>query len=218
MKNANPKVDKYLVDGCMRCKYGATPKCKVNKWTDILEELRQLVHSTNLIEELKWGVPCYTINGKNVLMISAFKEYASISFLKGALLNDADNLLVKNGENSISSRLLKFTKLNEVLDNKQAIINLINQAIEVEKSGAKIEKQSKREPLPEELLDIFDEDIIFKNAFFALTPGRQRGYNIYFSQPKQSQTRISRIYKCKQMILDGIGINDKYINSKKKDI
>lgn len=210
MNNANPKVDKYLIDGCMRCKYGATPSCKVNKWNDVLEELRQLVHETSLTEELKWGVPCYTFNGKNILLISAFKEYASISFFKGALLNDTDNLLTKHGENSNSTRLLKFTEINQVINNKESILRLIYQAIEIEKSGTKIEKKTEKEPIPDELLDFFEEDIIFKNAFFALTPGRQRAYIIYFSHPKQSQTKISRIYRYKQWILDGIGLNDKY--------
>lgn len=216
MNNANPKVDKYLIDGCMRCKYGATPSCKVHKWTDILEELRQLIHETTLIEELKWGVPCYTINGKNIIIVSAFKEYASISFFKGALLNDINNILEKQGENCNSTRLIKFTEINQVLENKETILNLINQAIEVEKSGLKIERKAEKEPIPDELLDIFDEDIIFKNSFFALTPGRQRAYIIHFSQPKQSQTRTSRIYKYKQWILDGIGINDKYSNKNNK--
>ena len=210
MININPKVDKYLVDGCMRCKYGATPNCKVHKWTDTLEALRQLMLETNLTEDLKWSVPCYTLENKNIVLLTAFKEYTALSFMKGALLNDDSNLLEKPGESSQSNRMIKFTNHQKVIDNKSQILDLINQAIEVEKSGKKVEKKEEKEAIPDELLQFFEEDVIFKKAFFALTPGRQRAYIIYFSQPKQSQTKISRINKYKQWILDGIGLNDKY--------
>lgn len=206
----NPKVDKYLIDGCMRCKYGGTPQCKVNNWREELELLRQIVLETGLTEEIKWGVPVYTKNGKNIVLISALKESANIAFFKGVLLSDKHNILQQQG-NIQSARIVKFTKVDEIVKLKDLLNQYIIEAIAIEESGIKVDFQNKPEPILDELQQAFESDPIFKSAFYSLTPGRQRGYIIHFSQPKQSQTRIGRIEKCKDQIFNGIGLNDKYI-------
>lgn len=203
-------VDQYLIDGCMRCKYGATPQCKVNTWKAELLLLRQIMQESGLTEELKWGVPCYTSGGKNIVMLSAFREFTSLSFFKGALLQDPDQILRKQGENSQSARLIAFTDTEQILRQRDVLLKYIHEAEAIEKSGQKVVFERNPEPVPEELLREFEENPGFKTAFDRLTPGRQRGYIIYFSQPKQEKSRISRIEKCRQMIFDGIGLNDKY--------
>lgn len=206
----NPKVDQYLIDGCMRCKLGATPECKVNFWRAELEALRQIVLECGLTEEVKWGVPCYTSEDKNILMVSAFKDYACLSFFKGVLLKDEANILLKPGESSQSARTLKYTTLEQVLGQAPIIKAYIAEAVALEKSGQKVEFKKNLEPIPEELTEVFTYDPDLEKAFFALTPGRQRGYIIYFSQPKQTQSRLNRIDKCRPKILNGEGLNDKY--------
>ena len=205
----NPQVDKYLIEGCMRCKFGGTPQCKVNDWREELELLRQIVLETALTEEIKWGVPVYTDNGKNVVTINALKESANIGFFKGTLLTDKNKILQQQG-NLQSDRLIKFTNLEDIGKLKNTLTSYITEAIEIEKSGKKVVFKKNPEPIPNELLEIFEVEPAFKKAFYDLTPGRQRGYIIYFSQPKQSQTRTNRIEKYKQQIFDGVGLNDKY--------
>ncbi len=205
----NPKVDKYLIDGCMRCKYGGTPKCKVNRWRTELETLRQIVLQTGLKEEIKWGIPVYTDNGNNIVTVNALKESANIGFFKGALLTDNHNILQTQG-NSQSIRLVKFTNIHEIEKSSNLLNTYILEAIEINKNGNEIELKKNPELIPNELLNAFENDSSFKTAFYKLTPGRQRGYIIYFSQPKQSLTRSNRIEKYKQHILNGIGLNDKY--------
>lgn len=201
-------VDKYLVDGCMRCKYGGTPKCKVLNWVGELKLLRTLVLSTGLSEEIKWGIPVYTYNGKNIVTINALKASANIGFFKGVLLKDEDKLLQQQG-NIQSSRIIRFTEIKQIVEVKDKLLAYINEAIQLEISGKKITYKKNPEPIPEELTNAFKQDSAFKKAFYSLTPGRQRGYIIYFSQPKQSLTRIGRIEKLKSRILDGLGMNDK---------
>jgi len=210
MLTLNPKIDLYLSDGCGRCKYHATPRCKVKKWQVELQTLRQIALESELTEDLKWGTPVYTFNDKNVINIVAFKDYCCIGFFKGALLKDTYNLLQKHGESSQSVRTLKFTDTNQIMNILEHIKSYIVEAIELEKSGAKVTFKKNLEPVPEELENIFIELPVFKTAFYALTPGKQRAYIIYFSQPKQSETRISRIEKCKEKIMNGEGLNDKY--------
>ena len=206
----NPQIDQYLLNGCMRCKYGGTPSCKVHNWTAELELLRKIVLDCGLTEELKWGVPCYTHKGKNVVILSAFKEFCSVNFFKGALLKDPQKLLVKPGENSQASRLLKFTDVEQVEALRADIRSYILEAVEVEKAGLKVNFRKKTEPVPEELENMFAEKPDFKKAFAALTPGRQRGYLLHFSQPKQAKTRISRIEKCVPKIMKGEGLHDTF--------
>jgi uncharacterized protein YdeI (YjbR/CyaY-like superfamily) len=210
----NPKIDNYLANGCMRCEYGGTPDCKVHPWADELKMLRNLVLSCGLTEELKWGVPCYTYNGKNILNISALKHSATIGFFKGALLNDSENILVKPGENSQAARYLKFTTVSQIQDIDEIIRAYIFEAIEIEKAGLEIQFKKNPEPVPDELQEKLDNDPMFNSAWESLTPGRQRGYIIYFSQPKQSKTRVNRIEKYTPNILNGEGMHDKYSSGK----
>lgn len=203
----NLQVDKYLRDGCMRCKFGASPKCKVNNWIEELELLRQIVLETDLIEEIKWGVPVYTHNGKNVVMINALKDSANIGFFKGVLLSDSKKILQQQGSLQ-SSRIIRFTKTAEIKALKDLIKSYISEAIKIEESGKKVIFLKNPEPIPEELIVAFKKDPALKKAFYSLTPGRQRGYIIYFSIPKQSTTRITRIEKYREQIIKGIGLND----------
>jgi uncharacterized protein YdeI (YjbR/CyaY-like superfamily) len=210
MNTLNPKVDLYIADGCGRCEYYATAKCKVRKWQPELETLRQVVIEAGLKEELKWGVPCYTFNGKNIVVVSAFKTYCSLSFFKGALLQDSNSILDKTSESMQSARLIKFKNTKEIIDKAAILKSYLLQAIEIEKAGLKVAFQKNPEPVPEELLNKFEGYPALKKAFYNLTPGRQRGYIIYFSQPKQTNTRTSRIEKCMHQIMNGKGLNDNY--------
>lgn len=210
-KITNPKIDIYLAAGCGRCPLGNTPECKVHNWTPELSSLREIVLDCGLTEELKWGVPCYTDNGKNLMIVSAFNDYTSLSFFKGVLLKDEGGHLVSPGENSQSARLLKFTSVEQIAAIEPQIRDLIRQAIEVERADLKVQfKSIDQHDVPTELTQQFHEDPAFEAAFNALTPGRRRGYLIYFSQPKQSETRFSRIAKCSPQIFNGIGLHDKY--------
>lgn len=206
----NPKVDLFLADGCGRCEYYATPKCKVNNWRLELEHVRQILLESPLTEELKWGVPVYTHQSKNIVIIGALKDCVTIGFFKGVLLSDPENILEKQGESVQSARIIRITTLSQVNDLKSEIARFINQAIELEASGAKVEFKKDLEPIPEELLIKFNESPAFRDAFFSLTKGKQRGYIIFFSQPKQSEFKIKRIEKCIEKILNGEGLNDKY--------
>lgn len=203
-------VDQYLMEGCGRCPLGGTPDCKVHQWVEALELMRMIVLACGLTETVKWGVPCYTFQEKNILIISAFKAYCSISFFKGALLHDSKNLLDKPGENSQAARLMKFTDPEDIAAIAADIKAYIYEAIEIEKAGLKVDFNKNPTAFPEELTHKFEEDPILKSAFKALTPGRQKGYLLYFSAPKQAATRISRIEKSAGKILNGIGLHDKY--------
>ncbi len=205
----NKAVDKYLIDGCGRCKLYMTPQCKVHTWSTELKLLRSLLNECNLTEELKWSMPCYTHEGKNILILAAFKEYCSISFFKGALLKDSKKLLSSPGENSQATRQFRFTNVKEIEKLSSSIKAYVKEAIELEKKGEKIEfKQSANDLMIEELENAFKKNAALKKAFYALTPGRQRGYLLFFSQAKQSATRTSRIEKCTAAILKGKGLND----------
>ncbi|MEL6655493.1 MAG: YdeI/OmpD-associated family protein [Bacteroidota bacterium] len=204
------QVDQYFLVGCGRCSLGGTPDCKVHSWTTELALLRSLVLETELREEVKWGVPCYTYEQKNVLLLSAFKEYCTISFFKGVLLDDPENLLQKPGPNSQASRVLRFTSIAEIEPVIDEVKALVQGAIAVEMVGREVVFNKNPEPIPEELKQRFKEDPPLKNAFESLTPGRQRGYILYFSSPKQSKTRVARIEKSVGKILRGEGLHDKY--------
>lgn len=210
MSDSNPQVDNYLAEGCGRCKLGGTPACKVHTWSEELNLLRSLVLDSGLNEELKWSQPCYTLNGKNILLVTAFKEYACIAFFKGSLLTDEQNLLVAPGENSQASRQLRFTSVDSITQNVNAIQRYIQNAIDIEKQGRKVEFSSTKElEYPEELELKMRADPEFKKAFEALTPGRQRGYLLHFTGAKQSDTRTARIEKYAEHILKGKGLHDR---------
>jgi len=202
-------VDQYLLEGCGRCRLTGTPQCKVHNWTAALIELRRIVLSGGFTEERKWGMPTYTWNGKNVIIIAAFKENCVISFLKGALLTDPKNLLVMPGENSQSTRFIRFTDVKQVLKLETAIKAFMKEAKLIEESGKKvITKKVDELELPDELMAAFKKQPAFKKAFYALTPGRQRGYILHFAGAKQSETRASRIEKSIPRILEGKGMQD----------
>ena len=191
----NPSANKYFLDA--------------PQWKEELIELRKIVLGTQLTEMIKWGVPCYVFQESNVVLLGAFKGFCSISFFKGSLMGDPHGILLKPGENSQTVRMIKFTHLDQISELEPIIRAYIFEAIEIEKTGAKpILDKSVELAFPEELLQILDQDAAFKAAFTALTPGRQRGYNLFFTAAKQPATRISRIEKYRQQILDGKGIND----------
>lgn len=205
----NPQVDDYLRSGCGRCDLHDTPECRVHAWHAPLSELRRILLATGITEERKWGSPCYTAGGKNVILLGAFKEYCVISFLKGALLQDEQGVLQKPGEYSVAGRIIRFTDVADVIRLESILTNYIFEAIEVEKSGAKVTTTSSI-PYPDELQQRFEEDLVFKQAFESLTPGKQKGYLIHFNDAKQPATRLARIDKYMPLILQGIGIHDAY--------
>ncbi|MFB6342180.1 YdeI family protein [Saccharicrinis sp. FJH62] len=205
----NPEIDIYLSQGCMRCEFGGTPQCKVHNWTEELNLLRMIILDCGLNEELKWGVPCYTWHNKNVAIMSAFREYCALSFFKGSLLKDPERILDKPGENSQAGRLIKFTNIQQIIEKEPELKAFIHEAIELEKEGREVKFKTVNEyAVPEELQHKLDEEPVLRQAFEALTPGRQKGYLIYFSQPKQSKTRETRIEKCIPRILEGKGLHD----------
>ncbi len=211
----NTKVDLYLEDGCGRCSLYKTPECKVHTWQEELIHLRRLVLECGLSEELKWSQPCYTYNGNNLLLVAAFKDFATLSFFKGALLKDPKTILVAPGENSQATRQFRFTDSRQIIEKTAIIKQYIYEAIEVEIAGLKVAFKKQLEPIPEELAEQFSLHPTLKKAFENLTPGRQRGYVLYFSQPKQSTTRKARIEKYMPQILKGQGIQDAYKYAKK---
>jgi len=207
----NPEVDAYFAQGCGRCSLFATPQCRVHLWQEQMQTLRDLLLEAGLTEERKWGNPCYTLNGKNIVMLGAFKEYCSLGFFKGSLLKDPQKLLVAAGENSQASRQLRFTSVVEINKHKKHIKAIIQDAIRTEEAGKKVAFKAVSEfAVPDELVQTFEDDPDLKKAFYALTPGRQRGYLLHFAQPKQSATRLSRIAKCTPQIMRGEGLNDGY--------
>lgn len=191
----NPKVDEFI-DRAM-------------VWKEEFVKLRKIILDCGLNEELKWKKPCYTFQNKNVVIIQGFKEYCALMFFKGALLTDPNHILIKPGDNSQAQQQIRFTNVQEIAKMETIIKSYIKEAIEIEKSGLVVEfKKTEDYYIPEELQNRFDEFPTFKTAFESLTPGRQRAYILYFSKPKQSKTRESRIEKYMQQILDGKGLND----------
>lgn len=204
----NSKVDLYLEEGCGRCTYYRTPQCKVHNWSEELKELRRIVLECGLDETYKWSQPCYVYQKSNVLLLAALKEFAAISFFKGALMADPDGILAAPGPNSQSVRQLRFKNLKEILKKESVLKAYIFEAIEIERLGLKVQFKRKPGSIPEELQKKFVEFPALKSAFETLTPGRQRGYILHFSQAKQSKTRESRIEKSMERIFKGKGIND----------
>ena len=191
----NPKVDFFF--------------SKAKTWREEFEQLRTIVLDCGLTEELKWGCPCYTVEKKNIVLIHGFKEYCALLFFKGALLHDAKDILIQQTENVQSARQVRFTNVQEIAKMEKTLKAYIYEAIEVERAGLKVKlKETADFKIPEEFQKKLNKNAALKKAFNALTPGRQRGYIFYFSQPKQSKTRETRIEKYMQQILDGKGLND----------
>jgi uncharacterized protein YdeI (YjbR/CyaY-like superfamily) len=192
----NPKVDAFLRTS--------------QKWQEEMRKLRMIILDSPLTEELKWGKPCYTFQNNNVVLMHGFKEYCALLFFKGALLKDAKGILVQQTENVQAARQIRFTKVQEVVEMEPILKAYIAEAIEVEKAGLEVEfKKTSEFAMPEELRSTLDKSPALKAAFNALTPGRQRAYLLYFSAPKQSKTRESRIDKYVPQILNGKGLNDR---------
>jgi uncharacterized protein YdeI (YjbR/CyaY-like superfamily) len=203
-------AEEYFIEGCGRCSLGGTPECRVNKWANELALLRQIILSCGLEEECKWGHPTYTYKKANVLILVAFKDNCTISFLKGVLIQDEAGLLQKPGENSQSGRVMRFTNVNQILPIESEIRAYIFEAIEIEKAGLKVETKPATEiTLPEELSAQFKLDPKFEAAFRSLTPGRQKGYIYFIADAKQSKTRESRIEKYRAHIMAGKGMMDR---------
>jgi uncharacterized protein YdeI (YjbR/CyaY-like superfamily) len=191
----NPKVDFYFD--------------KAEKWRKEIEQLRKIVLDCGLMEELKWGCPCYTFQQSNVVLIHVFKEYCALLFFKGALLNDAHGILVQQTENVQSARQIRFTNLREIVEMKDILKAYIYEAVAVEEAGLKVKlKKTSDFAIPEEFQKKLDKMPALKTAFEALTPGRQRAYLFYFSSAKQPKTREARVEKYMQQILDGKGLDD----------
>lgn len=164
---------------------------------------------TGLTEERKWGVPCYTADGKNVILIGSFLDYVVISFLKGGLMSDPHNVLQKSGPNSHIGRIIRFTDIEALLNMESVIHEYVREAVEVERKGLTLEREAVPESVPDELQRMFEDDPSFEAAFYALTPGRQRSYLIHIGQAKGSETRIRRIEKHIDRIFAGLGMHDK---------
>jgi len=191
----NPKVDAFLD--------------RSENWKKEFEKLRAIVLDCQLMEEFKWGNPCYTYQDTNIVLIHGFKEYCALLFFKGALLNDPDGILIQQTENVQAARQVRFTNVKEINSMAAVLKAYIYEAIEVEKAGLKVPfKKATEFAVAEEFQVKLDKNPKLKKAFEALTPGRQRAYLHHFSAPKQAKTRESRVEKCTEMILSGKGLND----------
>ena len=196
MNSANPKVDFFF--------------SKAKKWQEEFKKLRLIILDCQLTEELKWGVPCYTFQNKNIVLIHGFKEYCAILFVKGALLKDAKGILIRQTENVQAARQIRFTNIREIVKMEPILKTYIKEAVEVERAGLNVNyKKTSDFIIPKEFQKKLDENPALREAFYALTPGRQRAYIFYFSQPKLSRTREARVEKYIDLILDGIGLNDR---------
>lgn len=191
----NPKVDFFF--------------SKAEKWQQEFKKLRTIILDCGLTEELKWGVPCYTFQEKNIVLIHGFKEYCAILFVKGALLKDDKGILIAQTENVQAAQQVRFTNVREIVKIETILNAYINEAVEAEIAGLKVNyKKATEFTMPEEFISKLEEVPGLQDAFEALTPGRQRAYILYFSAPKQSETREARVEKCMLQILDGKGLND----------
>jgi uncharacterized protein YdeI (YjbR/CyaY-like superfamily) len=195
MNTTNPKVD-FFFD-------------KAKQWKEEFEQLRMIVLDCGLTEELKWGCPCYVYENSNVVLIHGFKEYCALLFFKGALLNDPDDILIQQTENVQSARQIRFTNVQQIGKMASILKAYIYEANEVERAGLKVKlKKTSEFNVPEEFQNKLNKSAALKKAFNALTPGRQRAYLFYFSQPKQSKTREARVEKSIKQILKGKGLAD----------
>ena len=195
MNSMNPKVDWFFR--------------KAAKWQQEFEKLRMICLDCGLTEELKWGCPCYTFQKRNIVLIHGFKDYCALLFFKGALLKDAEGILIQQTKNVHAARQIRFTDIREIAEMKFILKTYIHEAIKVEKAGSKVDlKKTSEFKIPDEFQNKLDEMPALKKAFKALTPGRQRGYILYLSAPKQSKTREARVEKCMPQILKAKGLDD----------
>jgi uncharacterized protein YdeI (YjbR/CyaY-like superfamily) len=191
----NPKVDFFFY--------------KATQWQAEYKKLRKIMLDCGLTEELKWGVPCYTVEKSNVVLMHGFKEYCALLFVKGALFQDAEGILIQQTENVQAGRQVRFTSVREIVQLEPVLKAYVQEAIAVENAGLKMPyKKTTEFSMPEEFISQLEEVPGLQDAFEALTPGRQRAYLLYFSAPKQAKTRVARIEKCTPRILKGKGLND----------
>jgi uncharacterized protein YdeI (YjbR/CyaY-like superfamily) len=191
----NPKVDAYIA--------------RNEKWEKEIEKLRSIALDCPLEEELKWGCPCYTYKGNNIVLIHVFKEYAAFLFFKGALMGDGQGILIQQTKNVQAARQARFTNVKEITQQAKFLKAYIHEAIEVERAGLKVElKKTGDFSIPDEFKMKLNKSTALKKAFHALTPGRQRAYLVHFAQPKKTETRLSRVEKYIPQILKGKGLND----------
>jgi uncharacterized protein YdeI (YjbR/CyaY-like superfamily) len=202
-------VETYFNEGCGRCSKMGTPLCRVKTWEKELKLLRKIILACGLVEELKWSHPCYTFQEKNIVLLGTTKAFCAISFFKGILLEDKQKILIAQTENMQATRQLQFTNTAQIIHLENTIKAYIFEAIEVEKSGVKVAyKESTPIAIPDEFQYFLDNDDDLKIAFEALTPGRQKGYLLHFSEPKQSKTKTARVEKWMNQIKRGKGMND----------
>jgi len=195
MNKTNPKVDGFLR--------------KANKWQQEFRKLRKIALDCNLVEDMKWGQPCYTLDSKNIVLIHGFKEYCALLFFKGALLNNGKGILIQQTENVLAGRQIRFTSIRDIVELEPIVKAYIREAIEVEKAGLKVPRKKTSDfKVPAEFQSKLRENLALKTAFRALTPGRQRAYLFYFAGAKQSKTREARIEKYTKQILKGKGLDD----------
>src|SRR5690606_39081311 len=189
----NTSVESYLAEGCGRCDRFQTPECKVHTWAELLVALRAMMLETGLDEQMKWGSPCYALDGKNVIMLSTLNDAALLSFFKGAALTDEHGLLEKPGPNSHYGRYLKFRSMADLTSRREQVNGLVANAIELERAGVEIAPPTEREPMPAELEARLSTDDALRQAFEALTPGRQRSFILHVGSAKQAATRERRV-------------------------
>jgi uncharacterized protein YdeI (YjbR/CyaY-like superfamily) len=195
MKNINSKADWYFE--------------KAGRWQQEITELRRIILDCHLVEDLKWGCPCYTFEDHNIVLIHVFKEYCAVLFFKGALLKDRKKVLIQQTKNVQAARQMRFTSVQEVKRRESTIRSYVFEAVEIEEKGLKVEKKTTKDyPIPEEFQHKLDADPKLRDAFSSLTPGRQRAYLFYFGQAKRSNTRAARVEKCLPRILSGKGLDD----------
>ena len=195
MRKRNPKVDDYL--------------SREKTWQKEMKRLRTIALGCGLTEELKWGKPCYTFEGSNIVILQGFKEFCAVLFPSGALLKDPRKILQRPGKHTQAARRIPFSNLEQVAEQEPALESFIRRAIDAQKSGEKLNLKKQPEPMPRELLAKFKKNAAFKSAFNALTPGRQRAYILYISAARQEKTREARVDKCLPKILQGKGLNDR---------
>jgi uncharacterized protein YdeI (YjbR/CyaY-like superfamily) len=208
-------IEAILNEGCGRCELEGTPSCRMLIWQKELAALREIALSSGLDEQVKWGVPVYTYQNKNIAILHAFKDTCGLSFFKGSLLDGKSNLLVQPTENSQGSRQTRFTSTEQILKHEDELKMLLFEAVELEKAGVKvIFKKTEEYSIPEELIQFFKSEPSYQKAFEKLTPGRRNGYLLHFSQAKQSKTRMERIIKSVPLVFEGKGLHDNYKTKK----
>jgi uncharacterized protein YdeI (YjbR/CyaY-like superfamily) len=205
----NTNVDSFLADGCGRCSKFRTPACKALHWNGPLLALRKALLASGLTEEMKWGFPCYTLGGKNVAMLLAMKEHCAVAFIRGAELDPTGTFLESAGENAQTSKQLRFRSLQEVQAQQSLLVTLLEEAMKLERGGARKRVAAPEMAMPDELGALLSADATARAAWEALTPGRRRSHALHVGGAKQAETQVRRAEACSSFILDGRGFNER---------